>query len=198
MVSPRIIHLATHGFYLPHETAGAFNESRSVKRSSGSALGRLRYVDNPLMRSGLVLAGANQLATNSEERTVDLEDGWLTAQEISSMNFRNTELVVLSACESGLGDSELGHGVRGLQRAFLVAGAHSLLMSMFEVPDKETRELMGLFYQHFVQTGDQVKSMQFAQQKLILQRRTQSGSAHPFFWASFFIVGQPEATPVGK
>ncbi|WP_339675627.1 CHAT domain-containing tetratricopeptide repeat protein [uncultured Gimesia sp.] len=198
VVSPRIIHLATHGFYLPHETAGAFNESRSVKRSSGSALGRLRYVDNPLMRSGLVLAGANQLATNSEERTVDLEDGWLTAQEISSMNFRNTELVVLSACESGLGDSELGHGVRGLQRAFLVAGAHSLLMSMFEVPDKETRELMGLFYQHFVQTGDQVKSMQFAQQKLILQRRTQSGSAHPFFWASFFIVGQPEATPVGK
>lgn len=194
VVSPRIVHIATHGFYLPHEEVGAFNESRSVKRSSGSALGRLRYVDNPLLRSGLVLAGANKLATNSEERRVDLEDGWLTAQEISSMDFRNTELIVLSACESGLGDSELGHGVRGLQRAFLVAGAHSLLMSMFEVPDKETRELMGLFYQHFVSTGDQVKSMQSAQQKLIAQRREQNGAAHPFYWASFFIVGQPAAS----
>lgn len=198
VVSPRIVHIATHGFYLPLENAGAFNESRSVQRSSGSALGRLRYVDNPLLRSGLVLAGANQLATSSEKRGVNLEDGWLTAQEISSMDFRNTELVVLSACESGLGDSELGNGVRGLQRAFIVAGAHSLLTSMFEVPDKETRELMDSFYQKFVQSGDQVKSMQAAQQKLILQRREQSDAAHPFFWASFFIVGQPEKTPAGK
>ncbi|MCA9007187.1 MAG: CHAT domain-containing protein, partial [Planctomycetaceae bacterium] len=198
VVSPRIIHIATHGFYLPFENVGTYNESRSVQRSSGSALGRLRYVDNPLLRSGLVLAGANQLATSSEERGINLEDGWLTAQEISSMDFRNTELIVLSACESGLGDSELGNGVRGLQRAFLIAGAHSLLTSMFEVPDTETRELMGLFYQKFVQSGDQVKSMQWAQQKLILKRRDQSKAAHPFFWASFFIVGQPERTPAGK
>lgn len=194
VVSPRIVHIATHGFYLPHENTGEFNESRSVQRASGSALGRLRYVDNPLLRSGLVLAGANQLATDNQGKGLNLEDGWLTAQEISSLDFRNTELVVLSACESGLGDPEPGHGVQGLQRAFLVAGAHSLLTSMFEVPDKETRELMGLFYHQFAQTGNQVNSMQWAQRKLILQRRDQNGAAHPFFWASFFIVGQPEVT----
>ncbi|MCA9183562.1 MAG: CHAT domain-containing protein, partial [Planctomycetales bacterium] len=146
--SPRIVHLATHGFYVPleDEVRSADSDSRALSFTSG--LARLRTDSNPLMRSGIVLAGANRVAESKAAETA-MEDGWVTALEIASMDFQNTELVVLSACESGLGDVSSGQGLQGIRRAFTSAGAHSVITSLFEVPDAETRDLMRGFYQAF-------------------------------------------------
>ncbi len=186
--SPRIVHLATHGFYVPleEEMRSLDSDARSVGFTSG--LARLRTDSNPLLRSGIVLAGANRVA-ESKESTIDMEDGWVTAQEIASLDFHNTELVVLSACESGLGDISSGQGLQGIRRAFTNAGAHSVITSLFEVPDAETRDLMRGFYQTFATTNNLVSAINTAQRQQISQRREKFDAAHPFFWASFVISG---------
>jgi CHAT domain-containing protein len=187
--APRILHLATHGFYLPLQEPlpDAFGSSRTPLTFT-SGLGRLRNDRNPLLRSGLVLAGANRINSATPERR-DLEDGWVTAQEIASMDFSNTELVVLSACESGLGDLSAGQGVWGIRRAFINAGAHSVLTSLFKVPDDATRELMTSFYESLFTTSDRRSALSEAQRQHIAKRRSQHQAAHPFFWASFVLVG---------
>src|SRR5258707_4878921 len=91
---------------------------------------------NPLLRTGIVLAGANAL--DEDAAKAGIEDGWVTAEEIALMDLRGTELVMLSACQTGLGDIKTGEGVYGLRRAFLYAGARTLVTSLFEVPDTET------------------------------------------------------------
>src|SRR5205823_1142275 len=111
---------------------------------AGWARSRLKHLDNPLLRSGIVLAGANTIG--DKETAARVEDGWVTAEEIALLNLRGTELVVLSACQTGLGDVKSGEGVFGLRRAFLYAGAETLVTSLFEVPDSETRALMTRFY----------------------------------------------------
>ena len=116
---PRILHLATHGFFLPDTPSKDLDDDADSGAAAG--LARLRKVPNPLLRSGFVLAGANALG---EEGAVG-DDGWVTAEEISLMDLRGTELVVLSACETGLGDIKAGEGVRP-RRAFLRAGACTL------------------------------------------------------------------------
>ncbi|MEW4488343.1 CHAT domain-containing tetratricopeptide repeat protein [Thalassoglobus sp. JC818] len=183
----RILHLATHGFYVPladkEEFGGGFQRSAAIN----SNLFRLRTTENPLLRSGIVLAGANRTSQPGEEDR--LEDGWVTAQEIARMDFRNTELVVLSACESGLGDISSGQGVHGIRRAFLNAGAHSILTSLFKVPDIETRELMRAFYQHLLESPNRRTALCRAQRQRIEERREEHGGAHPFFWASFILFG---------
>lgn len=189
--SPRIVHLATHGFYVPleEEVRSANSDSRAIGFTSG--LARLRTDSNPLMRSGIVLAGANRVA-ELKGAEITMEDGWVTALEIASMDFQNTELVVLSACESGLGDVSSGQGLQGIRRAFTSAGAHSVLTSLFEVPDAETRDLMRGFYQTFATTKNRVSAINSAQRQQIVQRRQEFDAAHPFFWASFVISGGVE------
>ncbi len=182
---PRIVHIATHGFYVPHDSEAL---STGIGGRSGSTLGQLRSDANPLLRSGIVLAGANQPPAITGGG-VRLEDGWLTAQEIAGMDFRSTELIVLSACESGLGQSEIGQGVYGLRRAFLVAGAHSLLTSLFEVPDEETRLLMKSFYQSLLAGKDKSTAIREAQLAMIAARRKSENAAHPFYWGSFILMG---------
>ena len=140
--APRVLHLATHGFFLDHEPAEADSSEEGI--GAGWARGRLRRMDNPLLRSGIVLAGANTVG--DREGTGPVEDGWVTAEEIALLNLHGTDLVVLSACQTGLGDVRTGEGVYGLRRAFLYAGARTLVTSLFEVPDKETSELMARFY----------------------------------------------------
>lgn len=186
--SPRIVHLATHGFYVPleDELRPADSDSRAISFTSG--LARLRTDSNPLMRSGIVLAGANRV-TESKAAETTMEDGWVTALEIASMDFQNTELVVLSACESGLGDVSSGQGLQGIRRAFTSAGAHSVITSLFEVPDAETRDLMRGFYQTFATTNNRVSAINSAQRQQIALRRQEFDAAHPFFWASFVISG---------
>lgn len=184
---PRILHLATHGFFLDHEPA-AQKDDENHGSGAGAVRGRLRQLDNPLLRSGIVLAGAN---TAGDKQAASAEDGWVTAEEIALLNLRGTELVVLSACQTGLGDVKTGEGVFGLRRAFLHAGASSLLTSLFEVPDRETRELMRRFYGNLRAGQGKLAALHAAQLELVRQRRQANAAAHPFFWASFILVGDP-------
>lgn len=108
------------------------------------------------------------------------------------MDFRNTSLVTLSACESGLGDVSSGQGVHGIRRAFLNAGAHSVLTTLFEVPDTETRELMRSFYKQMLASPNRRTALGNAQRQRIRERRAINKASHPFFWASFVLFGEVE------
>ena len=151
--SPRILHLATHGFFLPDQQRDLNREGRGLGfdfgEFSGATDGLARLsgpmMENPMLRSGLALAGANTWlkAGNPPE---EAEDGLLTAEDVTGLDLLATELVVLSACETGLGQVHVGEGVFGLRRAFVLAGAKTLVMSLWKVPDEPTRELMEDFY----------------------------------------------------
>src|SRR5262249_51446372 len=117
---------------------------------------------------------------------------WVTAEEIALLNLHGTELVVLSACQTGLGDIKTGEGVYGLRRAFILAGAQTLVTSLFEVPDAETRELMKRFYTTLHAGRGKLQSLHTARRSLIDERRKSHGAAHPFFWASFVLVGNAD------
>src|SRR5262249_22635646 len=131
---PRWLHLATHGFFDPGRLSPVGRNSRSASTSQLST--EDVTVRNPLLLSGLVLAGANS----------DPDRGILTAEEAALLDLRGCELVVLSACQTGLGPVTFGEGLLGLQRAFSVAGAKSVAASLWSVPDKATQELMTRFY----------------------------------------------------
>ena len=130
--SPRVVHLATHGFFFAGATTSADKPSKPST------------VRDPMLRSGLFFAGADR--TRAGQRpAADLDDGVLTAYEASQLHLQGTQLVVLSACETGLGQQANGEGVFGLRRGLQEAGAESVLMSMWSVPDRETQELMAIF-----------------------------------------------------
>ncbi|MBK7344852.1 MAG: CHAT domain-containing protein [Saprospiraceae bacterium] len=137
--SPRILHIATHGFFFTDP------EVKMGKQGLGETEPVFKNSDNPMIRSGLILAGGNYTWQYGHAFNPEKEDGILTAYEISQMNLSNTELVVLSACETGLGDIQGNEGVYGLQRAFKIAGAKYLIMSLWQVPDRETMEFMTAF-----------------------------------------------------
>jgi CHAT domain-containing protein len=130
------------------------------------------------MRSGIVLAGANDIW--NENNTAE-EDGVLTAYEVSLMNLQNTKLTVLSACETGLGDIKGSEGVYGLQRAFRIAGVKQLIMSLWQVPDKETEEFMLAFYTNLVTVKNTNKAFQMAQ-------KTMRSKYEPYFWGAFVLI----------
>src|SRR6202008_1205273 len=152
--SPAILHIATHGFFLPDEDYG---DEKIMGFESNVAR------QNPLLRCGLVMAGATAYA---KDKTISKkEDGILNAYEASLLNLQNTELVTLSACETALGETSMGQGVYGLQRAFQTAGARSLLMSLWVVDDNATQELMTEFYKEWLNTisGNKRTSLRKAQ-----------------------------------
>lgn len=164
----RLIHLATHGFF----ATGA------VRSGLGEAGGM-----NPMLLSGVVLAGANVGGSGEGD------DGILTAEEVVGLDLRGTELVVLSACETGLGEVQDGEGVLGLRRAFALAGARSLVLSLWKVPDDETRELMDRFYAALA-TEPPADALRAAQLGLLASRRERGLAGHPFFWAAFVVSGR--------
>ncbi len=193
--SPRVLHVATHGFFIKQreeEVAEFAPETLPTDDRYAAAVGfaRLRNSSDPLMRSGLVLAGANDLISSGEESAA-AEDGWVTAAEIAMLDLNGTEMVVLSACESGLGDISTREGVFGLRRSFFHAGAHALVTSLFKVPDNETRLLMQRFYQELAAGKSKLDALREAQLSVIERRRATEEAAHPFFWASFVLVGDP-------
>lgn len=143
--SPRIFHMATHGFF------GELSETQQAALSGSDALGGYN-TPSPLLRSGLLLEGAGDLLLNSPSG-ITTGDGVMTAYEVMTMNFNDTELAVLSACETGRGEVQNGEGVFGLQRAFLVAGADALILSLFKVSDAVTQELMVAFYRNWLTKG---------------------------------------------
>jgi CHAT domain-containing protein len=192
--SPGVLHMATHGFFLEEEDKSELYEQeddiRGITIMERPSLGSDLKIENPLLRSGLVLAGANRLA--QEEMTESTEDGILTALEISGMNLWGTDLVVLSACETGVGETRRGEGVFGLRRAFQLAGAKTVVMSLWKVPDRETRELMEDFYKRLRKGEGKTQALQNAQLAMIESRKKKHGASHPFFWGAFVCVGDPE------
>src|SRR5690606_22860997 len=171
--SPKIFHVATHGFYKPTE------QLRPEDEMEGN---ELALTQNPLLRNGLLLKGAGDLLDKTDHN-YNLENGILTAYEAMNLNLDQTDLVVLSACETGLGDLEAGEGVYGLQRAFLVAGAKVLIMSMFKVDDEATQKLMLIFYQKWLNTGNLRQSFIDARKELRVSY------PDPIYWGAFMMIG---------
>lgn len=172
---PLVLHVATHGFFLagPAETAAA---TRGLELVTPLTDATARA--NPLLRSGLAFAGANVGGQGAD-------DGVLTAYEAASLDLGGTKLVVLSACDTGVGDAVAGDGVYGLRRALLVAGAEALVTSLWKVDDDATRDLMIGYYAALRAGGGRAAALRDAQ--LALQRS--DGRAHPYHWASFIEVG---------
>ncbi len=160
--NPKILHLSTHGFFIDSK-----EKNEKV---------------NPMLRSGLLLTGVSDY-TRAEVKP-DTEDGILTALEAANLDLDETDLVVLSACETGLGDVKAGEGVYGLQRAFKVAGAKSIVMSMWKVDDAVTQKLMTTFYQKFAESNNARQAFKEAQAIIKKQH------PEPYYWGAFVMVGE--------
>lgn len=173
--SPRILHLATHGYFFPDPKV-------KNSRENYGAESVFKMSEHPMIRSGLILAGAKQ-AWITGKHPEGKEDGILTAYEISQMNLSGTELVVLSACETGLGQVSGNEGVYGLQRAFKIAGAKYLIMSLWKVDDRSTQVFMVEFYRQWLQKGKPIpQAFQSAQQVM------RAKSPNPYDWAGFILI----------
>jgi tetratricopeptide (TPR) repeat protein len=174
--SPLVLHIATHGFFLP-----------DVKTNDKKILGfsTEKVQQNPLLRSGLMLAGASVVARDTATLHERDDDGILTAYEASMLNLQGTEIVVLSACKTGLGETFDGQGVYGLQRAFLVAGARSVIMSMWIVDDYATQELMLEFYKEWLKNPVASNKLPcFKKAQLKVKEKYKD----PFFWGAFVLL----------
>lgn len=174
--SPVVLHVATHGFFLAKEKDPAGANTRSLEYDPGDSAPPPPRTENPLVRSGLALAGANKKGS---------ADGLLTALEASSMALDGTRLVVLSACETGVGQTEVGDGVYGLRRALVVAGSETQVMSLWKVDDDATRDLMIAFYKELKAGTGRAASLRKVQNAMLANKQT----AHPYFWAAFIPSG---------
>jgi CHAT domain-containing protein/Tfp pilus assembly protein PilF len=180
--APRILHIATHGFFLANVDRPEGNDSRGlvlVTADNTPGSPPQVAVENPLLRSGLALAGFNSRSSGSE-------DGVLTALEASTLNLFGTQLVVLSACDTGLGDIANGEGVYGLRRAFAIAGAESQLLSLWQVDDFGTQSLMARYYENLTAGMGRSGALRAVQLEMI---DSQSRYAHPYYWAAFILAG---------
>jgi CHAT domain-containing protein/Tfp pilus assembly protein PilF len=180
---PAILHIATHGFFLEDV---AINPSQSSSRglsirsdNPGQSIDAGAQTVNPLLRSGLAMTGANQLKSGDD-------DGVLTASEVAGLNLWGTKLVVLSACDTGVGEVKNGEGVYGLRRALVLAGSESQVMSLWPVSDEGTRDLM-IGYYRGLQAG-QGRSEALRQVQLSMLRS--KNRKHPYYWASFIQSGE--------
>jgi len=183
---PRVLHVATHAFFLSDQQNLFSRPANFVIRSPEQLpLG----FDDPMLRSGLFFAGANR-ALQGQRPAQDLEDGILTAYEATDLNLQGTELVVLSACVTGLGRISNGEGVFGLRRALNEAGAHAVLMSLWAVPDRETQELMTLFYSKWLAGEDKHQALRDAEIELRATVKARYGEDRPFYWGGFVLEGQ--------
>ncbi|MFN0149306.1 MAG: tetratricopeptide repeat protein [bacterium] len=179
-----IVHVATHGFFLQGDCEDVDAATRGMGRvvEEGAAPRRAEEEESPLLLSGLVFAGANRRGESG-----DIDDGILTAEEIGALDLRGAKCVVLSACDTGLGDVQAGEGVFGLRRAFRIAGARSLVMSLWSVEDVSTRAWMRDLYasQGASQSLGVASAVARASRSRIIERRAAGESDHPFYWAGF-------------
>jgi CHAT domain-containing protein len=187
--SPRILHLATHGFFLQDQPQGPGAERRDLPLGGPATLAGRSLPENPLVRSGLVLAGYNAHWQDHRPIPDEAEDALLTAEDVAGMDLLDTELVVLSACETGLGVVHAGEGVFGLRRAFAVAGARTLVMTLWKVPDEQTAWLMEDFYIRLLRGQPRAEALRHAQ--LALKQR----HPEPFYWGAFICQGDPSPLP---
>lgn len=179
----RVLHLATHGFFLGERCASALEPAVSTgsEKQPASVTG-----ENPLVLSGLALAGAN----HRQAAGPDEEDGVLTAEEIAAMDLGGVEWAVLSACDTGVGEIKASEGVFGLRRAFQIAGARTVIMSLWPVEDKAARQWMTMLYERrFVRGLNTAASVREASLQILRQRRAKGQSTHPFYWGGFVAAG---------
>ena len=177
---PSILHIATHGFFLQDEQQATAENRAAAQAKDRTRLGKLvARVDNPLLRSGLALAGANQSSNGNT-------DGILTALEVAGLDLWGTKLVVLSACDTGVGEVKNGDGVYGLRRALVLAGAESQVMSLWAVSDRSTRDLIVGYYKRLLQGAGRGEALRQAQ----LQMLNDKARRHPYYWASFIQTGE--------
>jgi CHAT domain-containing protein len=178
--APRVVHIATHGFFLSDEELTANAEARGEKANVN---------EDPMLRSGLLFAGADRVRRGTAPED-GVDDGVLTAYEASQLNLEGTELVVLSACETGLGKQLNSDGVFGLRRGLQEAGAEAVMMSMWSIPDKETQELMSLFYQKWLAGMEKPEALREAQLEERETVKKRYGKDLPFYWGAFVLIGK--------
>ncbi|NQZ78383.1 MAG: CHAT domain-containing protein, partial [Ekhidna sp.] len=166
--------LATHGKYYGSEGTADIDKFSLDKQ--------IKFDENPLLRSHIYLSGSNNALSGKHYHG---EDGILTGEEASHLDLAQTQLVVLSACESGLGQAFTGEGVFGLQRAFLQAGAKNMIITLWEVSDFATQEFMRHFYENWLEQGMTIRNSFLAARSQLRQKRT-----IPKYWAPFILIGQ--------
>src|SRR5581483_4799483 len=169
LVAPRMLHIASHGFFARESRVSHDHDDQHERHD--------QLLDNPMLRSGLVLAGVQDAGT-------------LTAMEAAGLNLWGTKLVTLSACDTGVGDVRNGEGVYGLRRAFVIAGAETLVMSLWPVSDYVTRKTMTAYYTGLrdgLGRGDALRRAKLAMLKGTAGRHP---FRHPYYWASFIQAGQ--------
>jgi CHAT domain-containing protein len=166
-----ILHIATHGYF--------FQDVEKASWPIGVSADNAK--DNVLLRSGLMLTGASG-ADNLTAGLDSTSNGTITSYEAMNLDLNGTSLVVLSACETGLGEIKAGEGVYGLQRAFIVAGAEALIMSLWKVDDAATQQLMNSFYTNWLKTGDRQKAFKQAQLELMTKFKD------PYYWGAFVMM----------
>ncbi|WP_375561827.1 CHAT domain-containing protein [Bernardetia sp. OM2101] len=173
-INNTVYHIATHG---------VFKEDISEEERERSAV--LGTYNDPFMRSGLLFTAGGNMVQNRNVHEYNRDEGILTASEVATLNF-NSPLVVMSACETGRGETKVGEGVYGLQSAFLLAGADALLMSLFKVDDDATQELMRIFYEKWNETGDKRIAIREAKREL----RQNPKYVEPIYWGAFVMIGR--------
>jgi CHAT domain-containing protein len=177
--APLILHIASHGFFLSDQQL-----SEQMSRRRGARTLPVPMSENPLLRSGLALAGVN-------ERSSGEDDGVLTALEVTQLDLHGTELVVLSACDSGVGEIQNGEGVYGLRRALTLAGTQTQVTSLWKVSDEGTRHLMVDYYRRLLQGQGRSAALRQVQRAML----EHPVFSHPYYWASFIPIGNWQPLP---
>ncbi len=172
--SPVILHLATHGYFIGKDDQK--NKGPADKNKDDSPV---LLKDSPMFRSGLALAGINLSLREGKD------EGIMSAEKVMGLKLFGTDLVVLSACETGVGDVQSGEGVFGLKRAFILSGARAVVLSLWSVPSVETMQLMTRFYTLMAEGKSKAEALRQSKLELVKKR------PNPFYWGAFILVGNP-------